>query len=183
MCVSASRGISRRALIVKTLCGRLPTRSNDHTTFPAGLGIVTFVGRSYPLDEALQHFARLRRWGLTFSASFSHSIPHTFLTPLISLFPHYLEGHITRRPFPLLASRMRVKNHAYKWHIRYILPVIPRYSPNAPSRTSSHFTRTSGRATPTGPAPPTWMLEHVGFDKSALLSSSRSSALCGWRNS
>ena len=28
---------------------------------------VTFVGRPFPLDEAHEHLARLRRWGLTFS--------------------------------------------------------------------------------------------------------------------
>jgi hypothetical protein len=33
---------------------------HDHTG-------VTFIGRPFPLDEAHEHLARLRRWGLTFS--------------------------------------------------------------------------------------------------------------------
>lgn len=40
--------------------------NDNNTTFPAGAQSVTFVGRPFPLDEAPQHLARLRRWGLTF---------------------------------------------------------------------------------------------------------------------
>lgn len=43
--------------------------NHDHDTFPANHHSVTFVGRPFPLEEAPQHFARLRRWGLSFSRS------------------------------------------------------------------------------------------------------------------
>lgn len=46
---------------------------HDHDTFPANHHSVTFVGRPFPLEEAPQHFARLRRWGLSFSRSNSTS--------------------------------------------------------------------------------------------------------------
>lgn len=42
---------------------------HDHDTFPVNHHSVTFVGRPFPLEEAPQHFARLRRWGLSFSRS------------------------------------------------------------------------------------------------------------------
>ena len=42
---------------------------HDNDTFPANHHSVTFVGRPFPLEEAPQHFARLRRWGLSFSRS------------------------------------------------------------------------------------------------------------------
>jgi hypothetical protein len=49
--------------------------NHDHGTFPGEHAVVTFVGRPFPLEEAPEHFSRLRRWGLTFSKS-SH-----YLTP------------------------------------------------------------------------------------------------------
>ncbi len=41
--------------------------NHDHDSFPANHADVTFVGRPFPLEDAPDHFARLRRWGLTFS--------------------------------------------------------------------------------------------------------------------
>ena len=41
--------------------------NHDHDTFPHGHEEVTFTGRPFPLEDADAHFARLRRWGLTFS--------------------------------------------------------------------------------------------------------------------
>ena len=41
--------------------------NHDHDAFPHGHEEVTFVGRPFPLEDADMHFARLRRWGLTFS--------------------------------------------------------------------------------------------------------------------
>ncbi len=40
----------------------------NHTpeAFPDDHRSVTFVGRPFPLEEAHEHFSRLRRWGLTF---------------------------------------------------------------------------------------------------------------------
>jgi len=50
-----------------TLCHAPSPVNDDNALFPAGAETVTFVGRPFPLDEAPQHLARLRRWGLTFS--------------------------------------------------------------------------------------------------------------------
>ncbi|KAG6899895.1 hypothetical protein C0993_005581 [Termitomyces sp. T159_Od127] len=47
-------------------CTKAPSNDN-HDTFPAGADAVSFVGRPFPLEEAPEHFARLRRWGLTFT--------------------------------------------------------------------------------------------------------------------
>ncbi|KAG5733710.1 hypothetical protein E4T56_gene5937, partial [Termitomyces sp. T112] len=46
-------------------CSKAPT-NDKHVTFPSDAESVTFVGRPFPLEEAPEHFARLRRWGLTF---------------------------------------------------------------------------------------------------------------------
>jgi hypothetical protein len=45
--------------------------NHDHATFPANHESVTFVGRPFPLNEAHEHFSRLRRWGFTFSACYN----------------------------------------------------------------------------------------------------------------
>ena len=55
----------RRCLMIRS------SVNANHSTFPAGAETVTFVGRPFSLDEAPQHFARLRRWGHTFGASLS----------------------------------------------------------------------------------------------------------------
>jgi hypothetical protein len=52
-------------LFLRYAAFRSPVNDNN-TTFPASAESVTFVGRPFPLDEAPQHLARLRRWGLTF---------------------------------------------------------------------------------------------------------------------
>ncbi|KAF8953070.1 hypothetical protein BDZ97DRAFT_1680132, partial [Flammula alnicola] len=36
---------------------------HDHENFPGDPRSVTFVGRPSPLEEAHEHFSRLRRWG------------------------------------------------------------------------------------------------------------------------
>ncbi|CAG8464688.1 11322_t:CDS:10 [Ambispora leptoticha] len=53
------------------LCGnsKLPTVPNGSTYLSEGFfdhRNVSFIGRPFPLDEAAQHFARLKTWGLTF---------------------------------------------------------------------------------------------------------------------
>ncbi|KAF8128604.1 glycoside hydrolase family 5 protein [Boletus edulis] len=75
---------------------------HDHVTFPANHHSVTFVGRPFPLEEAPQHFARLRRWGLSFIRflvtweAVEHAGPGiydveylTYLKKLLSLLPEY----------------------------------------------------------------------------------------------
>ncbi|KAH9921814.1 glycoside hydrolase superfamily [Fomitopsis serialis] len=60
------------------LSGNCKTPTNhDHDSFPANHADVTFVGRPFPLEEAPDHFARLRRWGLTFSTSAGYYGPVT----------------------------------------------------------------------------------------------------------
>jgi hypothetical protein len=82
---------------------RSPVNDNN-TTFPAGAESVTFVGRPFPLDEAPQHLARLRRWGLTFG-ELSNLAPRPPLTNATlpfagfadeSPFPHHLGGRGAR---------------------------------------------------------------------------------------
>lgn len=49
------------------LSGSSKSPSNHkNDRFPFDAETVTFVGRPFPLEEAPEHFARLRRWGLTF---------------------------------------------------------------------------------------------------------------------
>ena len=45
--------------------------NDDHDAFPANPEAVTFVGKPFPLEDAHEHFSRLRRWGFTFS-TFRH---------------------------------------------------------------------------------------------------------------
>ena len=44
--------------------------NHDPNNFPGDHRSVTFVGRPFPLEEAHEHFCRLRRWGLSFSTLF-----------------------------------------------------------------------------------------------------------------
>ncbi|KAI0340430.1 glycoside hydrolase family 5 protein [Trametopsis cervina] len=49
------------------LSGNSKTPTNDNNAaFPANPEAATFVGRPFPLDQAHEHFSRLRRWGFTF---------------------------------------------------------------------------------------------------------------------
>lgn len=54
--------------------------NDDHAIFPDRHEDVTFVNRPFPLDEAPEHFARLRRWGLTFSAPQFQLVIYSTLT-------------------------------------------------------------------------------------------------------
>ncbi|KAK7680350.1 hypothetical protein QCA50_016590 [Cerrena zonata] len=73
-----------------------------HDTFPDNPAGVTFVNRPFPLEEAPEHFARLRRWGLTFVRflvtweAVEHAGPGeydyeylNYLKQVISLMPQY----------------------------------------------------------------------------------------------
>ncbi|KAI0819374.1 glycoside hydrolase [Trametes gibbosa] len=85
------------------ISGNCKTPANhDHDSFPANHADVTFVGRPFPLEEAPDHLARLRRWGLTFVRflitweAVEHSGPGIYDTEyleyvcnLLSLFPQY----------------------------------------------------------------------------------------------
>ncbi|PFH50868.1 glycoside hydrolase family 5 protein [Amanita thiersii Skay4041] len=70
--------------------------SND--TFPSDHRTVTFVGRPFPLEEANEHFSRLRRWGFTFFTweAIEHEGPGiydrkylNYIRELLSMLPRY----------------------------------------------------------------------------------------------
>ncbi|KAF8587786.1 glycoside hydrolase family 5 protein [Ramaria rubella] len=78
-----------------------PLNHNDEA-FPAHPEVATFVDRPFPLEDAPEHFARLRRWGLTFirflvtwealapASPAAFSTPYlTYLHSLLSLLPEY----------------------------------------------------------------------------------------------
>ncbi|KZT08198.1 glycoside hydrolase family 5 protein [Laetiporus sulphureus 93-53] len=118
------------------LAGNCKTPMNhDHDTFPANHADVTFVGRPFPLEEAHDHFARLRRWGLTFIRflvtweAVEHTGPGIYDT-------QYLE------------------------YIRSLLSLLPQYGMTAFIVLHQDvWSRYSG-----GSGAPAWTLEAVGFD-------------------
>ena len=98
---------------VSNLCRACSPVNDNNATFPTGAETVTFVGRPFPLDEAPQHLARLRRWGLTFgelSSLAQRPSPLTQVTlslPILayqSPFSHHLGGRGARWTVRLLAS-------------------------------------------------------------------------------
>ncbi len=56
--------MKEKATHMKLLCR---PANHEREDFPGDHASVTFVGRPFPLEEAHEHFCRLRRWGLTFS--------------------------------------------------------------------------------------------------------------------
>ena len=99
-------------------------------------------------------YARLRRWGHIFGASFSLFHTHTLLPLLFKVFFLItLEAVEHKDPYAfdsfVYTSRMHFKCRAYNdiYDTSYLRAVLS-LSPNAASRPSSHFARTSGRATP-----------------------------------
>ena len=163
--MSTFRGITRRKLVRNScllttyVMFRSPVNDDD-TTFPAGVETVTFVGQPFSLDEAPQHLARLRRWGLTLGAFAPfRSSCHTLLTAITSPCPCYLGCRRTRRPVRLSFGSYLLVYALKSTHIVALIhPACPtsapysRYSPNMTSRPPWHCTWMSGRATPAGPA-------------------------------
>ncbi|EIN14712.1 glycoside hydrolase [Punctularia strigosozonata HHB-11173 SS5] len=113
--------------------------NHDHERFPADHEGVTFVGRPFTLEEAPQHFARLRRWGLTFVR---------FLVTWEAV-EHAGPGQY---------------DHEYLTYIRSLLSLLPQYGLVAfVSLHQDVWSRYSG-----GSGAPAWTLEQVGFDLHAL---------------
>ena len=163
--VSTFRGITRRELVRKN---RLLTTSHmfcspvndDHTTFPADVETVTFVGRAVfaRLGSATPRTASTLGSHLRCVFSVSLFMPHP-LTAITSPCPYYLGCRRTRRPVRLSFGSYLLVYALKSTHIVALIhPACPtsapysRYSPNMASRPSSHCTRMSGRATPAGPA-------------------------------
>ncbi|KAF8237581.1 glycoside hydrolase family 5 protein [Tricholoma matsutake] len=112
---------------------------DDHDKFPAGHESVTFVGRPFPLEEAPQHFSRLRRWGLTFVR---------FLVTWEAV-EHAGPG---------------IYDMEYLNYIRKLLSLLPQYGMVAfVSLHQDVWSRYSG-----GSGAPAWTLEAAGFDLFAL---------------
>ncbi|EIM87043.1 cytoplasmic protein [Stereum hirsutum FP-91666 SS1] len=122
------------------LSGSSKTPANgDHSTFPAGHESVTFVGRPFPLEEAPEHLARLRRWGLTLVR---------FLVTWEAV-EHDGPG---------------IYDTSYVTYLRSILSLLPSYGLTAfVSMHQDVWSRYSG-----GSGAPAWTLEMVGFDLHAL---------------
>ncbi|KZT63270.1 glycoside hydrolase family 5 protein [Daedalea quercina L-15889] len=122
------------------LSGSCKTPTNhDHDSFPANHADVTFVGRPFPLEEAPDHFARLRRWGLTFIRflvtweAVEHAGPGIYDTDYLS-------------------------------YIHSLLSLLPQYGLTAfVALHQDVWSRYSG-----GSGAPAWTLEAVGFDLHGL---------------
>ncbi|KAJ7700479.1 glycoside hydrolase [Mycena rosella] len=122
------------------LGGACKTPANDdNATFPAGHESVTFVGRPFPLEQAPDHLARLRRWGLTFVR---------FLVTWEAI-EHEGPG---------------IYDTAYLAYIRDLLSLFPQYGMSAfVSIHQDVWSRYAG-----GSGAPAWTLEAVGFDLHGL---------------
>lgn len=143
---------------------------DNHATFPAGAETVTFVGRPFSLDEAPQHLARLRRWGLTFgelsllcvSAFLCSYLPPLFaplrIKSVSSSLGRLLSTRARMSSIVLLPSSVSAKFHCAHTGASMMLLTSPtsaqfsRYSRSLASPPLSHYTKTSGHATPAGPA-------------------------------
>ncbi|KAF5384366.1 hypothetical protein D9615_003481 [Tricholomella constricta] len=113
--------------------------NDNHEAFPDDAESVTFVGRPFPLEEAPEHFARLRRWGLTFIR---------FLVTWEAV-EHAGPG---------------IYDMEYLTYVRNLLSLLPQYGLTAfVSIHQDVWSRYSG-----GSGAPAWTLELAGFDLSAL---------------
>ncbi|KAH7928854.1 glycoside hydrolase family 5 protein [Leucogyrophana mollusca] len=113
--------------------------NHDNEKFPADHHSVTFVGRPFPLDEAPEHFSRLRRWGLTFIR---------FLVTWEAV------EH----------AGLGVYDYEYLTYVRKLLSLLPQYGLSAFVVIHQDvWSRYSG-----GSGAPAWTLEAIGFDLHAL---------------
>ncbi|KAL0945851.1 hypothetical protein HGRIS_012134 [Hohenbuehelia grisea] len=115
-------------------CCKTPM-NHEHDTFPHKHEEVTFVGRPFPLNEAHEHFSRLRRWGLTFVR---------FLVTWEAV-EHAGPG---------------IYDVEYLEYLKNVLSLLPQYGIKAfVSLHQDVWSRYSG-----GSGAPAWTLEAVGFD-------------------
>ncbi|KAL6302254.1 glycoside hydrolase superfamily [Sparassis latifolia] len=113
--------------------------NHDHDSFPANHAEVTFVDRPFPLEEAPEHFARLRRWGLTLIR---------FLVTWEAI-EHAGPG---------------VYDLEYLEYLRSLLSLLPQFGITAfVAMHQDVWSRYSG-----GSGAPAWTLEAVGFDLHGL---------------
>ncbi|KAJ3558217.1 hypothetical protein NM688_g1061 [Phlebia brevispora] len=113
--------------------------NDDHDAFPANPEGVTFVGRPFPLEQAHEHFSRLRRWGFTFIR---------FLVTWEAV-EHAGPG---------------VYDTSYLQYLRALLSLLPQYGMTAfVSLHQDVWSRYCG-----GSGAPAWTLTATGFDLDAL---------------
>ncbi|KAG6817142.1 hypothetical protein H0H93_007455 [Arthromyces matolae] len=130
--------------------------NDDHNTFPVGADSVTFVGRPFPLEEAPQHFARLRRWGLTFI--------HLLVTWEMYLELHDVWGWDRTRDEPvLLRENYFVKNRAtggkVDWYTDFYFPFLSRWTERV-RRASAQEKIVFVEAIPNEFCPTSWTPKH-----------------------
>ncbi|KAI0073547.1 glycoside hydrolase [Panus rudis PR-1116 ss-1] len=119
------------------VAGNCKTPTND--TFPDNPTTVTFVNRPFPLEEAPAHFARLRRWGLTFIR---------FLVTWEAV-EHAGPGQYDME---------------YLEYLRQIISLLPEYGLSCfVALHQDVWSRYTG-----GSGAPAWTLEYVGFNIDAL---------------
>lgn len=150
--------------------------NDDNATFPANPEGVTFVTRPFPLEQAHEHFSRLRRWGFTFSAYSKSCVAmvrsihlHCSSIPCnvgsnrarrpVSILPSSAVSHLTPRPF----YRGQYDTE-YLEYVHALLSLLPQYGMTAfVSMHQDVWSRYSG-----GSGAPAWTLTTVGFDLDAL---------------
>ncbi|KAI6015142.1 glycoside hydrolase family 5 protein [Pisolithus orientalis] len=113
--------------------------NHNHEAFPHDHHAVTFVGRPFPLVDAPQHFARLRRWGL-------------------SLIRFVITWEAVEHAGP------GIYDMDYLAYVRDLLSLLPQYGLVALIDIHQDvWSRYSG-----GSGAPAWTLESIGFDLHAL---------------
>ncbi|KAK1234221.1 hypothetical protein PQX77_002572 [Marasmius sp. AFHP31] len=114
--------------------------NDDNAIFPAEAETANFVGRPFPLEEAHEHFSRLRRWGFTFIR---------FLVTWEAV-EHAGPG---------------IYDTEYLNYIRELLQLLPKYGMVAfVALHQDVWSRYSG-----GSGAPAWTLEAAGFDLHSLV--------------
>ncbi|KAI6041477.1 glycoside hydrolase family 5 protein [Pisolithus marmoratus] len=113
--------------------------NHKHETFPHDHHAVTFVGRPFPLEDAPQHFARLRRWGL-------------------SLIRFVITWEAVEHAGP------GIYDMEYLAYVKSLLSLLPQFGLVAFIDIHQDvWSRYSG-----GSGAPAWTLESIGFDLHAL---------------
>lgn len=183
-CASREASICQDLRNCVSSCGRpsaasgsscISPTNHDPNAFLAHHAHVTFVGRPFSLVDAPEHFARLRRWGLTFGTRASKSFNAEPPLNLPSSVPRHMGGYRACR-----AVRMRRKyiircifnvcfqrgarDEEYLHYLQELLTMMTDFG--IVCIVSMHqdvWSRFSG-----GSGAPAWTLEAVGFDLDKL---------------
>ena len=172
VCVSNSWGNSSRALVRQNCLGTTSGTFRRPHHFPCGRGDSYIRWAVVPLDEEPQRFIRLRRWSLTFGASFSLSLPHSFNSSCKSASSLPREPHNTQAPYVYLSSTRvpyspKKITHTVAYMIQLTYPTT--LFPQCALMDFVALHQVVWLRYADGPGPPAWTLEKAGFDQSALL--------------